>query len=422
MKRKILPAMSLTALFILSSCGAASVSVSKIGKCDELNEDYEAFCTNRTSDEFNDSYNKFASNVSEIANESENNSCISPISVYSALSMLSFSTSGNTQTEILKYLNTTEEELKINYSKLFISSNYYDDAIDDFRETLFNSLWIQKEFEYKKESVESVAKNACADIFKIDFTNKYAGKYISNYVKDKTNDLIDQEINIDSSTQVALVNTLYLNDPWLRFGDDISVTNEQINFINSDNTISKDNFMIRSTSGKIYSNLDVRVMCVSTYNRYKITFIVPNENKKISDVFNEKNINEAINANYFDYDQDKYIYETTTKFPKFNAESKYDLVEALQNKGIKDVFSSNADFSPISNTDLSCSQVIHSTKLGVDRKGIIGAAMTYVMTDGAAAPDRRTKIYEEFIVDRAFGYLVSDRYNRIIFSGIINKI
>ena len=128
------------------------------------------------------------------------------------------------------------------------------------------------------------------------------------------------------------------------------------------------------------------------------------------------------NANYFDYDQDKYIYETTTKFPKFNAESKYDLVEALQNKGIKDVFSSNADFSPISNTDLSCSQVIHSTKLGVDRKGIIGAAMTYVMTDGAAAPDRRTKIHEEFIVDRAFGYLVSDRYNRIIFSGIINKI
>ena len=86
------------------------------------------------------------------------------------------------------------------------------------------------------------------------------------------------------------------------------------------------------------------------------------------------------------------------------------------------MFSANADFSPISNTDLLCSQVIHATKLGVDRKGIIGVAMTHVLTDGAAAPDERIKVVEEFNVDRAFGYLISDRHNRVIFSGVINKI
>ena len=180
--------------------------------------------------------------------------------------------------------------------------------------------------------------------------------------------------------------------------------------------------MIKSTKGKIYSNSDVRVMCVSTYNRYKLTFIVPNDGKNINEVFNEKNINEAINADYFDYDQEKYVYETINRFPKFSAESNYDLVNNLKAKGINDVFSANADFLPISNTDLFCSQVIHTTKLGVDRKGIIGAAMTYVATEGAAAPDKRIEVIEEFNVDRAFGYLISDRRDRVIFSGVINKI
>ena len=422
MNKKFISILSLVSLLFLSACGISSVSVSQIGECEQLNEDYSYFRANITSEEFNNSYNRFAANISEIANESDNNSCISPLSVYSALSMLSFSTSGNTQNEILKYLNTNEEDLKNNYSKLFISSNYYDDDIEDFRETLFNSIWIQNDFEYKKEGVDNVSKNAYADIFKIDFTNKYAGKYISNYVKDKTHKLINPELNIDSSTQMALVNTLYLNDPWFRFGDDLGLTKTKIDFKNSDNTITNDYFMVKSTSGKAYSNSDVRVMCVSTYSRYKLTFIVPNDNKKINDVFNEKNINEAINANYYDYDEDKYIYETINKFPKFNAESKYDLVEDLKNKGIKDVFGTNADFSPISNSDLSCSQVLHSTKLGVDRKGIIGAAMTYVSMSGASGPDERIKVTEEFRVDKAFGYLISDSFNRILFSGIINKI
>ena len=48
--------------------------------------------------------------------------------------------------------------------------------------------------------------------------------------------------------------------------------------------------------------------------------------------------------------------------------------------------------------------------------------MTYVQVDGAAAPDKRIEVIEEFNVDRAFGYLISDRRDRVIFSGVINKI
>jgi len=422
MNKKIISLLSLSSIILFTSC--SFVDVNNIAKVDSV----KTVDNNRHlvdwDNKFNDSYNKFASKASILGIDSNENTCISPISIYSALSMLTFSTIGNTQAEILKYMNTTEEDLKNNYKKLYEASNYYDSSIDDYRETLFNSIWLHKDFEYNEDGIKNVSNNACANIYTIDFTNKYANEYIRDYIKDNTHDLIDQNFNLDSDTKLALINTLYLNDPWFQFGDDLGITNDKLTFTNSDNSKVEDYFMVKSRNGKAFSNEEIRSMSVSTYNGYKITFIVPNDNYKISDVFNEENIYEAINTKYDDYDKEKYSYKTINKFPKFSAESNFDIIDGLIKGGINDVFNPDiADFSPISKTPLYCDKIIHSTKLGVDRKGIIGAATTVVeLMDGTAAPDRKIEIVEEFVVDRAFGYLVSDYKNRVIFSGIINKI
>ena len=421
MKKLItLGSLLLGSCLLLSSC--SFVSVSRIAKCDELETTNPYFIN--LKDEFNSNYNLFAADISDIANEGNENTCVSPISIYSALAMLAFSTNSNTKHEILTYMNTTEDDLRDNYKELFQASNYYDNQLGDYRESLCNSIWVQNDFDYKKDGVKFVSEYSCADIYKIDFTNNNANKYITDYVKDKTHDLIDQDFGLDASTQLALINTLYLNDVWNEKGDDISITDKKIKFKNADNTTTEDNFLIKSRSGKAYSNEEIRAMTVSTFNNYNITFIVPKDNYKIKDVFNSKNINEAINADYYDYDTTQYSYTTINKFPMFNAKSNLDIVNNLKAKGIKDVFdASKADFSPISNIDLFCSKVIHSTNLSVDRKGIIGAAATVAtMKATAAAPSEVIRITEEFIVDRAFGYLIGDSRNRILFSGIINKI
>ena len=186
-----LGSLVLGSCILLSSCGAKSVSVSHIGKYDELKTDYPY--ANKLSNDFNTKYNEFAANISDIVNEEEDNTCISPLSIFSALTMLSLSTNSNTKHEILKYMNMTEDDLSDNYKELFKASNFYDDDLEDFRESLYNSIWVQNDFDYKKDGIDYVSNNSCADIYKIDFTNSYANEYITNYIKEKTHDLIDQD-------------------------------------------------------------------------------------------------------------------------------------------------------------------------------------------------------------------------------------
>ena len=58
----------------------------------------------------------------------------------------------------------------------------------------------------------------------------------------------------------------------------------------------------------------------------------------------------------------------------------------------------------------------------VDRKGIEGAAVTALPMDGGTGPDGYEQLYEDFIIDRAFGFIISDSYGNTLFSGAIENI
>ena len=69
-----------------------------------------------------------------------------------------------------------------------------------------------------------------------------------------------------------------------------------------------------------------------------------------------------------------------------------------------------------------CEKVQHITELTVDRRGIEGAAVTHIPTAGAPGPGKYTRVEFDFIVDRAFGFIITDRYNTTLFSGVVNEI
>lgn len=74
--------------------------------------------------------------------------------------------------------------------------------------------------------------------------------------------------------------------------------------------------------------------------------------------------------------------------------------------------------------ELICDGVRHVAKLTVNKKGIEGAAATVLPRAGSAGPGEKIyeDVYEDFIVDRAFGYTVSDRHGNILFSGVIANV
>ena len=83
----------------------------------------------------------------------------------------------------------------------------------------------------------------------------------------------------------------------------------------------------------------------------------------------------------------------------------------------------HADLSNITDEDVYCEGIYHKTKLIVDKTGIEGAAVTIMPVCAEAAPDETyTKVYYDFIVDRDFIFIMKNRYDVTLFSGIITEI
>ena len=81
----------------------------------------------------------------------------------------------------------------------------------------------------------------------------------------------------------------------------------------------------------------------------------------------------------------------------------------------------NSNFSNISDESLVCSHTAHYARLEVTKKGIEGAAATIIdVAPGSSAPVK--EIYEDFIVDASFGFVISDNMGANLFSGIIRTI
>jgi len=93
--------------------------------------------------------------------------------------------------------------------------------------------------------------------------------------------------------------------------------------------------------------------------------------------------------------------------PKFNIESSIeDFVEIFQDIGIKEPFSSGADFSKISGFEGGIGKIIHKAVIRIDEVGVeAGAVSVAVVVKGGDEP-------ENFILDRPFLCLLTGKSTR----------
>ena len=68
------------------------------------------------------------------------------------------------------------------------------------------------------------------------------------------------------------------------------------------------------------------------------------------------------------------------------------------------------------------SEIKHKSVLDVNEKGIEGAAVTLGAIYGSSDLNQYQQIYEDFLINRSFGIIVSNLDNEIIYTGIIDKI
>lgn len=437
MKKLISLILVLSLCFAVSSCGAnykkysvaSAASKQSVSYADYKQEGYK---------EFLDKIDEFAAKLTyEVYSDSEkqSNVCISPVSVYMALAIAAECSNTDTRDEILNAVGVTYDDVKSFTKVLYAFCNrefYYTNMVGDRQisafEELANSIWADKNVSLKTSGVNNLAGNYNCDLFSVNFNNGEAEEAINAYIKDKTHGIIDGDIDFSPETLITIINTFYLKEVWNDFGDELKFTDGAYDFKNSDGSVTSNTLLCGYyNNGNIYDGDGYTSFYTMTEHGFQIRFILPTDGHTVKDVFTAENIYTV--SNIVDYgfvdEENKLLHHTRVLFPEYEASFDGDIAKILQEDfNINRLFDlEECDFSSITDEDVACEAVIHKCSVEVNKKGIEGAAVTVMPMVGAAAPPEGYEdVYHEFIVDRAFGFVIIDTYGTVLFSGVVNNV
>ncbi len=365
----------------------------------------------------------------------DDNLCFSPLSVYMALALSVECSEGETRQEILNALGMSYEEVRAFTRRLYAFSNrsfnytssFGGEKVSAFEE-LHNSVWLDGSVSIDNTTASGLSQNYNADVFKVDFGNGEAERVIGQYIKDKTHGLIDGDINMNKETVFALINTFYLKEIWNEMGRELERTENKYSFENTDG--SKENtYLLKSSyqSGRAYRGENYSSFFARTHHGFELHFVLPDEGTAVKEVFSEETLSDILKlSDYASVDEEKQeIHFTRMLFPEFEAKFDGNIEGILKDGfGIERLFSPELAELSVKSTEypLYCSKVVHKTALKVDKKGIEGAAVTAVLLDGAAGAPIYEKVYHDMVIDRAFGFILTDSFGTVLFSGVINEI
>ena len=344
---------------------------------------------------------------SEFLANSEENLNYSPISLYTALSLLSVGAEGNTQDELFNlldigdkdigYLSTEMDDL---YRSLYFKSDAYNLLIG-------NSLWVDNRLHLNDEFSNIATNNFYSSLFPTDFTDPNSGVEMSNWIKDNTGGTLAPEIEVDPQQLLSIINTIYYKNEWQQ-----SMSKERTKaqgFILNDGSEVQTDFMFDSKNGEFYTGDNFTRGSLDLKHGDKMNFILPNEGVSVDDILNdETKLKEAISSG------EKSNGMVFFEIPKFAFSSEFDLVDSLKALGVSEVFTDLADFSTMSDQRLSVSSVDHGTYIAIDEYGVEAAAYTNIGMTGNSMPNETF----EMTLNRPFIYTITAENGTILFVGV----
>ena len=437
MKKRFLK--NLVVLLTVTSLSACSNggSVKQLRNPEGLNhsyqyEDYSSAGFKIFKDKMQVFANKLSHAITNHYFKEGENLIISPLSIELCLGLAVRSTNGQTRRELLEAFDINYDSFNQYYKLWFntINNKAYTNTKDLASElSLINSIWIDNDVSLLGNCLDALRDDYYCYSYHVDFDgdNKTANEKIKDFIKQKSHGLLNPDLGISPETLFVLMNTIYLKDIWNDVGSDLKYASSDFNFKNINGSYSSKKLLQGYyNDGKAIETDDYSAFFTETSHYYRLFFIKPHENKELKNIFNKATMDYVLDSShYVEVDEEKLEkYHTRCLFPEFNVESRLDLKNLLlEDFNVETLFDQRCDFSNITNTNspVFCTDLQQVAKLKVDKKGIEGAAVTYLVAGGAAGPGPYTDIYENFVVDKEFGYILTAGDN-VVFSGVVTNI
>ena len=359
----------------------------------------------------------------------DKNYVMSPLSVYMALSMLHSFGDENVKEELESFVGMSDEDFA-NTAKLFNSliSEYqiYDymknEDITVGELNLSNSIWFDERIETDAKALKAFCDELVADNFTTPFysDNIKANNEIREFIKQKTRGLIDQDFQLRPDTAFALINTLYFKDIWNHEGG--KLYSEDMDFKATDGTKTCKFLYGNYLAGQVYENEMCEMFYAQTAFGYKIKFIKPKAGFTLNEVMTPQNLYKLNQIEDFKEFENGKHHLSNCVFPSFKIDIGTGLTQILkESKELSQMFecfySETTGALPLRVTD-----VIHHAVIDVSDEGIEGAAVTIIAGEAGCAPDEDEPVYHSLVLDRAFGFLVTDRNDTVLFEGQVTDV
>lgn len=357
--------------------------------------------------------NQFAYDILKSYNtESNKNIVLSPASLRLVLLMAASSSEGITKQEISRVLQIHPEDIPA--AETVVSARIKGlNTIDSTHKSGFkNALFFDENKLSPKPSYLSMMEEKYrADIGPLDFSQNSAVKEVNDWVSTATDNRIPEVIDrIEPDELLFLINALYLQADWTTAFDTMMSFDGEFYDLNGKELITR--FMQQQITTEALMNdslIAVSVPLGGQDKRVRASFYMP-----LKGSFNDfvQEFNDDVAASYDSRMRSRYI---NLKLPTFETRFHKDVSSALQQLGIQNAFTTEANFSPITEEvdRLHISRVVHDTYLKMDEKGIDGAAVTTMGVGTTSMP-------ELAVFDHPFILTVKDNFTGdLLFAGVI---
>lgn len=328
------------------------------------------------------------------------NVVVSPYSAGVVLSMLAEGAEGETRVEFDNALNGC----------LFKAEELGDEKV--VVESA-NSVWVSDDFSVRNRYVDLLSNDFKAFITTQNFADPATLKAINNWCAENTSGKITEIIDrLGPDMVMVLVNALYFNGPWEKAFDPASTAEDVFKGRSGNQKVSMMSAKMKLNYAE-YQGCQIVELPYAGGN-YSMFVVLPPAGMDADAVL------PYVSGSAFDAAVGMLVQrEVRLKMPKFKLETSLILNEVLQDMGIRDAFSSAADFKGISAMGpLRLDKVQQKCFIEVAEKGTEAAAVTSAQIRLTSVRPEGAPV--EMKVDRPFFFFIADRNEmQILFAGKI---
>ena len=408
------------ALFMLlgAAAGCSGVSASLVGinypasiAFDDREAQNEMEQENQIDESIKQSIKDFSfESTGAVLGGADGNACYCPISLYMALALASTGAQGETKMEMATLLGQQDTDYLAGQMGRLYRLLYVNNDVSKLYMT--NSLWMNKDLEFKQDFVDGAMENFYAAANNLDFSDPDAGEIISGWISDNTEGLLKPEIKVDPLYLMFIVNTIYLNDEWSsNFNEDATQT-DVFNLAGGSTVDAQ--FMHKTFDTGITKGQDYTAINLGMKQTGRMMFVLPDEGVEASSLLETADMLEFVTDS-----QNSDYGRVELSLPKFGFDSEFDLKESLESLGMVTAFDDqSADFSGISDVPSFVSGVRQGSRIEIDENGVEAAA--YTVMDFATSADMPDEPIE-LNFNRPFVFIVQSDAGLPLFIGIVRN-